>query len=198
MFVNECYAPNADEVGRRFTLAHEFCHLLFDQDQGQALAVASGPWAPRAIEQRANAFAAMFLMPAFLLKQMLSGLTVPITMKGDVDDLAKHPTRRPITLAASSGELGIHGLRGPDSSGRRVAALCLSCTVEGKNRLRLGTRPTAAMRIRDVICDPWRGSPPICTTKNRIAFHDDGRAAATRRACRLRKATGSSLKRSEM
>ena len=90
MFVNECYAPNADEAGRRFTLAHEFCHLLFDQDQGQALAVASGPWAPRAIEQRANAFAAMLLMPTFLLKQMLSGLTVPITMKGDVDDLAKH------------------------------------------------------------------------------------------------------------
>ncbi len=90
MFINECYAPNADEAGRRFTLAHEFCHLLFDQDQGQALAVASGPWAPRAIEQRANAFAAMLLMPTFLLKQMLSGLTVPITKKGDVDDLAKH------------------------------------------------------------------------------------------------------------
>ena len=90
VFVNEGYAANAAEVGRRFTLAHEFCHLLFDQGQGQALAVASGPWAPRAIEQRANAFAAMLLMPTFLLKQMLSGLTVPITMKGDVDDLAKY------------------------------------------------------------------------------------------------------------
>jgi Zn-dependent peptidase ImmA (M78 family) len=37
--------------------------LLFDQESGIPLAVASGPWAPLAIEQRANAFAAMFLMP---------------------------------------------------------------------------------------------------------------------------------------
>lgn len=54
---------NQSEPGRRFTLAHELCHLLFDQEQGIPLAIASGPWAPKELEQRANAFAAMFLMP---------------------------------------------------------------------------------------------------------------------------------------
>ena len=54
---------NADSRGRRFTLAHELCHLLFDRTDGQRLAVASGPWAPPSLEQRANAFAAMLLMP---------------------------------------------------------------------------------------------------------------------------------------
>lgn len=48
---------------RRFTLAHELCHLLFDRDRGAPLAIASGPWAPVDIEQRANAFAAGLLMP---------------------------------------------------------------------------------------------------------------------------------------
>jgi Zn-dependent peptidase ImmA (M78 family) len=48
---------------RRFTFAHELCHLLFDRADGARLAVASGPWAPKAVEQRANAFAAMLLMP---------------------------------------------------------------------------------------------------------------------------------------
>ncbi len=43
---------------RRFTLAHELCHLLHDRSVGASLAVASGPWAPLAIEQRANAVAA--------------------------------------------------------------------------------------------------------------------------------------------
>jgi len=47
----------------RFTLAHELCHLLHDRSQGAMLAVASGPWAPGDLERRANAFAAMFLMP---------------------------------------------------------------------------------------------------------------------------------------
>ena len=54
---------NADAQGLRFTLAHELCHLLFDRSAGQRLAIASGPWAPPSLEQRANAFAAMLLMP---------------------------------------------------------------------------------------------------------------------------------------
>jgi Zn-dependent peptidase ImmA (M78 family) len=56
----------------RFTLAHELCHLLLDQEHGGELAIASGPWAPRAIEQRANAFAAAFLMPTWLLRDALA------------------------------------------------------------------------------------------------------------------------------
>ena len=49
--------------GIRFTLAHELCHLLADRHRGSDLAMVSGDWAPRSIEQRANAFAAALLMP---------------------------------------------------------------------------------------------------------------------------------------
>jgi Zn-dependent peptidase ImmA (M78 family) len=62
----------------RFTLAHELCHLLLDREWGGALAVASGPWAPLAIEQRANAFAAAFLMPSWLLSDALASLDRPV------------------------------------------------------------------------------------------------------------------------
>lgn len=61
---------NQSEPGLRFTLAHELCHILYDQDRGVPLAVASGPWAPRDIEQRANAFASMFLMPREQLREL--------------------------------------------------------------------------------------------------------------------------------
>jgi hypothetical protein len=35
--------------------------------------VASGPWAPLAVEQRANAFAAAFLMPSWWLGTVVGG-----------------------------------------------------------------------------------------------------------------------------
>jgi len=56
---------------RRFTLAHELCHLLHDRTHGARLAMASGPWAPIDIEKRANAFAAMFLMPRELVSSVI-------------------------------------------------------------------------------------------------------------------------------
>jgi Zn-dependent peptidase ImmA (M78 family) len=59
----------------RFTLAHELCHLLLDREYGDELAIASGPWAPLAIERRAGAFAAAFLMPTWLLRDALTGAT---------------------------------------------------------------------------------------------------------------------------
>jgi Zn-dependent peptidase ImmA (M78 family) len=62
---------------RRFTLTHELCHLLFDREYGDELAIATGPWAPVAIEQRANAFAAAFLMPTWLLRAALATATAP-------------------------------------------------------------------------------------------------------------------------
>jgi hypothetical protein len=66
------------ERARRFTLAHELCHLLFDRSQGAKLAIASGPWAPRAVEKRANAFAAMLLMPARLVETAIADSPDPI------------------------------------------------------------------------------------------------------------------------
>ena len=58
---------NGDEV-RRFTMAHELCHLLYDRGKEHKVAIASGPWAPKDVERRANAFAAMFLMPRELVR----------------------------------------------------------------------------------------------------------------------------------
>ena len=74
ILVNSRNSANAHPFGRRFTLAHELCHLLFDCDVGAHLAIASGPWAPRDIERRANAFAAMFLMPNQLVQRAVSAL----------------------------------------------------------------------------------------------------------------------------
>jgi Zn-dependent peptidase ImmA (M78 family) len=69
----------ATEVAVRFTLAHELCHILFDRSHGRRLAIASGPWAPRGIERRANAFAAMFLMPSALVQRAVADSPDPIT-----------------------------------------------------------------------------------------------------------------------
>lgn len=57
--------------GKRFTLAHELSHLLIDRSYGQKVAIASGPWAPHSIEKRANAFAAMLLMPREKLDKVM-------------------------------------------------------------------------------------------------------------------------------
>ena len=75
IIVNTRHHRNAHPFGRRFTLAHELCHVLFDREEGRRLAVASGPWAPRNIEKRANAFAAMLLMPPSLVQRAVAGLT---------------------------------------------------------------------------------------------------------------------------
>jgi Zn-dependent peptidase ImmA (M78 family) len=57
--------------------AHELCHLIFDREHGDELAIATGPWAPLGIEQRANAFAAAFLMPTWLLRDALAAADAP-------------------------------------------------------------------------------------------------------------------------
>lgn len=50
-------------TGKRSTLAHEICHLLADVDGALPAVEALGGNVPRSIEQRANAFAAEFLLP---------------------------------------------------------------------------------------------------------------------------------------
>jgi len=69
VFCNSSFSWGLTDGVKRFTLAHELCHLLLDRELGEELAVASGPWAPVDIEQRANAFAAAFLMPTWLLRE---------------------------------------------------------------------------------------------------------------------------------
>lgn len=81
-------------------LAHELCHLAHDRVHGQNLAILSGPWAPKELEQRANAFAAALLMPTNLLQTALGsahgklsyGLLVALAkrLKVSPDALAHH------------------------------------------------------------------------------------------------------------
>lgn len=49
--------------GARFTLAHEICHLLLDTEGSLPVAEVLGGSVPNALEERANAFAAEFLLP---------------------------------------------------------------------------------------------------------------------------------------
>jgi Zn-dependent peptidase ImmA (M78 family) len=86
--VNERFVNHRRETVLRFTLAHELCHILFDQDFEHELAMASGPWAPRAIEKRANAFAAMFLMPRPLVREAIAHATEAPETLGGVRQLA--------------------------------------------------------------------------------------------------------------
>jgi Zn-dependent peptidase ImmA (M78 family) len=76
IMVNTNNIFNSGSAGRRFTLAHELCHILHDRDVGRELSLISGPWAPLAIERRANAFAAMLLMPVLLVKRAISELSM--------------------------------------------------------------------------------------------------------------------------
>ena len=79
---------NADSRGLRFTLAHELCHLLFDRNVGQRLAVASGPRAPPSLERRANAFAAMLLMPTEAVRLVVAGMNEPISTGQGISNVA--------------------------------------------------------------------------------------------------------------
>lgn len=69
--VNVNHKFNGSTRGRRFTLAHEFCHILFDRSRAKRLSHISGPWASARVEKRANAFAAMFLATPHALEQAL-------------------------------------------------------------------------------------------------------------------------------
>jgi Zn-dependent peptidase ImmA (M78 family) len=60
---------------RRFTVAHELCHLLVDRDRGAKLAIASGPWTLPRVEKRARAFAAAFLMPWAAVRRAVATLS---------------------------------------------------------------------------------------------------------------------------
>lgn len=88
VLINKNYEATAIEP-RRFTLAHELCHILHDRSYGDRLAIMSGPWAPSDVEPRANAFAAMLLMPKPLIEQAVKALAVPLASSDGVWEIAK-------------------------------------------------------------------------------------------------------------
>jgi hypothetical protein len=81
VLVNNANTRNRSRGGLRFTYAHELCHVLHDQGSTKSLGVADGPWAPYEIEQRANAYAAMFLMPPTLVERVIRQVEHPTFMK---------------------------------------------------------------------------------------------------------------------
>lgn len=74
ILINTSSAYNRTEDGRRFTLAHELCHILFDRTRARKLSHVSGPWTSPRTEKRANAFAAMFLASRVALKRLMKGV----------------------------------------------------------------------------------------------------------------------------
>lgn len=71
ILLNRNHQTSSYPTGRRFSLAHELCHLLYDRGFSREIALPSGPWAPRDVERRANAFAAMLLMPPGRIRQIV-------------------------------------------------------------------------------------------------------------------------------
>ena len=72
ILLNLSHQANRYPTGRRFSLAHELCHLLYDRAFAREVALPSGPWAPRDVERRAGAFAAMLLMPPERIRQVIT------------------------------------------------------------------------------------------------------------------------------
>lgn len=64
---------NLSKRGRRFTLLHELCHILYDRSSAKRLSHISGPWASARVEKRANAFAAMFLATPHAIQKIWDG-----------------------------------------------------------------------------------------------------------------------------
>jgi Zn-dependent peptidase ImmA (M78 family) len=98
ILVNRGSAWNSSAAGRRFTIAHELCHLLYDRSYGQRLSMASGPWAPRDVEQRANAFAAMLLMPISSVNKAIRKLDVPLATADAIRLIADAHQTSPIAV----------------------------------------------------------------------------------------------------
>ena len=81
ILINATNRFNTSKGGKRFTLAHELCHILFDRSSAKRLSHVSGPWASVRVEKRANAFAAMFLATPHALSKVLKGVDVSGQLK---------------------------------------------------------------------------------------------------------------------
>jgi len=88
VIVNAQARWNRSGPGRRFTLAHELGHIIVDRGRARRVTHSSTPWAPEAVERRANAFAAMFLMPYRSVDAAI-GVLGPVENGGDLARLAR-------------------------------------------------------------------------------------------------------------
>lgn len=75
ILVNMTSPFNQTVEGRKFTMAHELCHILFDRTRARKLSHISGTWTTARVEKRANAFAAMFLASRYAVKRTFNGAT---------------------------------------------------------------------------------------------------------------------------
>lgn len=69
-------ARSAFKHGRRTTVAHEICHLLYDRDRSLPVIDILGGLGPRFAEKRANAFAAEFLLPRSVASQQIGSESI--------------------------------------------------------------------------------------------------------------------------
>lgn len=78
--------PGHSHVRRRFSYAHEYCHVLLDREQKGTISRASDR--DSLLEVRANAFAASLLMPAEGVKEFAKGLAKgrPSRLQAEVFD----------------------------------------------------------------------------------------------------------------
>jgi Zn-dependent peptidase ImmA (M78 family) len=81
---NEKHLSN--EGARRATLAHEMCHLLVDRGGALPLAEVVNGNIPKTVEQRANAFAAEFLLPREIARQALAKFTSGLELISDLSN----------------------------------------------------------------------------------------------------------------
>jgi hypothetical protein len=79
--INRDHPMNRTAAGRRFSIAHELCHILHDRGRGRRVTHSSTPWAPATVEQRANAFAAMLLMPPEVVRCVVPDLAGDVSLE---------------------------------------------------------------------------------------------------------------------
>jgi Zn-dependent peptidase ImmA (M78 family) len=105
--INPSYPFHDRDEVQRFTKGHELCHVLFDRTAARQLAEASGPWAPVEVEQRANAFAAMLLMPEPLVRSEFGALADRVTNVRQLTEIAERLGVSIRALAWHAANLGL-------------------------------------------------------------------------------------------
>ncbi|MCK5687629.1 ImmA/IrrE family metallo-endopeptidase, partial [Myxococcota bacterium] len=89
IIINKSGRASSRPTGRRSTLAHELCHLLFDGQSEGYVGVVSNDWADYALERRANAFAAMLLAPAEAIEKILGPKAIKREQKDILEAMQK-------------------------------------------------------------------------------------------------------------